>query len=258
MIKIDSLDFFREKVGILRSLTLEIEAGEAVSVVGPNGAGKTTFLKCLCRLLQVPDRKIFLKGRCLNSFSRTELSRKIGYVPQGTVASNLPYTVLDFVRMGRYPYQGPFSRYSPRDLEAVEEAMDQTGISRLRDRFLFELSGGEQQKVQLAAALAQSPEILLLDEPGAHLDPGWNAEITRILKRINRKQGATIVMATHDLNTAISNSDRILALKEGRIHYLGESPGFADAGILESLFNYPFSILNDPGSGKKVLPKDIK
>jgi len=255
MIRVDGLDFFREEKQILRGLSLEIRAGEAVAVVGPNGAGKSTFLKCLCRLLRVPDRVILIQGRCINAFRRTSLSRRIGYVAQGAGGRNLPYSVLDFVSMGRYPYQGPFSRPSPRDREAVEEALELTGTTGLKNRFLRELSGGEQQKAHLAAALAQSPEILLLDEPGAYLDPGWNAEISRVLRQVNRERGVTLVSVTHDLNTALAGSDRILALKGGEIRYFAESAGFADPRILREVFDHPFTVLEHPGTGKRVLPE---
>ncbi len=255
MIKVESLNFRREEIQILRDLSLEIVRGESVAVVGPNGAGKTTLLKCLCRLLRVPDQRILIQERCINQFRRAELARKIGYVSQGSAGSGLPYTVHDFVSMGRYPYLGPLSAPGAADRKAVAEALEQTSTAHLRDRYLFELSSGEQQKVQLAAALAQSPEILLLDEPGAHLDPGWNAEITRLLQHINRVKGVTLVSVTHDLNTAISGSERVLALKDGEIHYFAGSSGFADARILEELYNHPFTVLDHPGLGKRVLPE---
>ena len=210
------------------------------------------------RLLRVADNKISVQGRCINKYRQAELSRIVGYVPQGGGGRDLPYTVGEFVSMGRYPYLKPFSSLSSHDRSAVEEALEQTSTSHLRDRCLFELSGGEQQKVQLAAALAQSPEILLLDEPGAYLDPGWNAEIQRVLRRVNREQGVTLVSVTHDLNSAISGSGRVLALKEGRIHYFAGSRDFADARILEELFNHPFTVLDHRELGKKVLPEALE
>ncbi|MFH1964422.1 MAG: ABC transporter ATP-binding protein [Acidobacteriota bacterium] len=255
MINVNNLNFYRDENPVLSDLSLGIRKGESIAVVGPNGSGKTTLLKCLCRLLRTPDKTIFIQERNINDYRQAELSRLIGYVPQGGGGQNLPYTVHDFVSMGRYPYLKPFSAPSPRDRSAVDEALSQTSTAHLKGRYLFELSGGEQQKVQLAAALAQSPEILLLDEPGAYLDPGWNAEIHRVLRRVNREQGVTLVSVTHDLNSAISVSGRILALKEGRIHYFAESSGFADARILKELFNHPFTVLDHPKLGKKVLPE---
>lgn len=258
MIQVNNLNFNRDKNKILSALSFEIGQGESVAIVGPNGAGKTTLLKCLCRLLKSRDNKVLIQGRCINKYRQAELSRIIGYVPQGGGGRDLPYTVHEFVSMGRYPYLKPFSSPSPHDRSVVEKALSQTSTSHLQDRYLFELSGGEQQKVQLASALAQSPEILLLDEPGAYLDPGWNAEIQRVLRRINRGQGVTLVSVTHDLNSAIAGSNRVLALKEGGIHYFAESRGFADARILEELFNHPFTVLDDPAIGKKVLPKALE
>jgi iron complex transport system ATP-binding protein len=258
MIQVNNLNFNREENQVLRDLSFEVGKGESIAIVGPNGAGKTTLLKCLCRLLRARDNKILIQGRCINEYRQAELSRIIGYVPQGGGGQNLPYTVRDFVFMGRYPYLKPFSSPSPHDRSAVEEALSQTSTSHLQGRYLFELSGGEQQKVQLAAALAQAPEILLLDEPGAYLDPGWNAEIHRVLRRVNREKGVTLVSVTHDLNSAISGSNRVLALKEGSIHYFAESSGFADAKILRELFNHPFTVLDHPELGKKVLPEALE
>jgi len=128
----------------------------------------------------------------------------------------------------------------------------------LQDRYMFELSGGEQQKAHLAAALAQSPEIMLLDEPGAHLDPGWNAEIHKLLRSVNRERAVTLVSVTHDLNTALTGFGKVLALKEGTVHYFDKSSGLADSKILQELFNHPFSILDHPEQGKRILPEVLE
>lgn len=258
MIKVDNLNFFREEKPVLRDITFEIGRGESLAVVGPNGAGKTTLLKCLCRLLRIGDQKVFVKDRCINDYRQSELAEITGYVPQGSVGHALPYTVYDFVAMGRYPYLHFLSGLKNEDRQAVEDALEQTSMSELRNRYLFELSGGEQQKAHLAAALAQSPEILLLDEPGAHLDPGWNAEIHKVLKKVNREKKVTLVSVTHDLNTALAGFNKILALKEGSIHYFDTSAGFADARILRDLFNHPFTVLDHPSQGQKIFPEVLK
>ena len=258
MIKVNNLNFFREEKPVLRDITFRIEKGDSVAVVGPNGAGKTTLLKCLCRLLRVGGRKISIKDRCINDYRQSELAEITGYVPQGSVGHTLPYTVYDFVSMGRYPYLNFLSSMASEDRQAVEEALEQTSMSELRNRYLFELSGGEQQKAYLAAALAQSPEILLLDEPGAHLDPGWNAEIHKVLKKVNRERKVTLISVTHDLNTALAGFSKILALKEGSMRYFDKSTGFADARILRDLFNHPFTVLDHPSQGLKIFPEVLK
>jgi len=258
MIKVDRLNFNREENRVLCDLSFEIGRGESIAVVGPNGAGKTTLLKCLCRLLRIPDRKILIKDRCINDYRQSELAEITGYVPQGGIGHTLPYTVYDFVAMGRYPYLNFLSSLTAEDRTAVEEALEQTSMSGLKTRYMFELSGGEQQKAHLAAALAQSPEILLLDEPGAHLDPGWNAEIHKVLKRINKEKQVTLVSVTHDLNTALTGFSKILALKNGSIHYFDESSGFAETRILRKLFSHPFTILDHTGQGKRILPEVLE
>jgi len=258
MIKVNNLDFHHNDKPVLRDISFSISGGESVAIVGPNGAGKTTLLKCLGRLLRVQDRKILIKNRWIYDYGQSELARIIGYVPQGSVGHALPYTVQDFVAMGRYPYQRFLSPESKEDRRTVQEALELTSMDSLRHRYMFELSGGEQQKAHLAAALAQSPEILLLDEPGAHLDPGWNAEIHKVLRRVNKEQTVTLVSVTHDLNTALTGFNKVLALKEGTIHYFDKSSGLADDTVLQELFNHPFTILDHPERGKRILPEVLE
>lgn len=258
MIKVNNLNFCHDDKSVLRDITFDISRGESVAIVGPNGAGKTTLLKCICRILRVPDGKILLKNRCINRYTQAEMAAISAYVPQGNVGTTLPYTVHDFVAMGRYPYQRFLSPETAEDRQAVHEALELTSMDGLRDRYLFELSGGEQQKSHLAAALAQSPEIMLLDEPGAHLDPGWNAEIHRLLRSVNREREVTLVSVTHDLNTALTGFSKVLALKEGKVHYFDDSSGLADRTILQELFNHPFAILDHPEWGKRILPEVLE
>ena len=198
---------------ILRSLTFSVRKSERIAIVGPNGAGKTTLLKCLNRIHFRGRGSIRVAGRPLKEYSQDELARRLAYVPQAEGLS-VPFTVEEFVLMGRYPHLGPLTSVGQKDREAVRGALEATGTTSFAERSLDTLSGGERQKVFLAAALTQEADILLLDEPAAFLDPAHQVDIYRLLRRIHRERGTTILSVTHDLNTALTHSDRVLALRE--------------------------------------------
>ena len=201
---------------VLHDVGFALAPGERVAVIGPNGAGKSTLVKCLAGLLRPDAGEILLDGRPLGTFTQRERARRIAYVPQPT-DGGLPFRVRDFVLMGRYPHAIPLSGPSAADSAAVDRALALTGTECFADRVHRTLSGGERQKVMLAAALAQEADLLLLDEPTAFLDPGHQQEIDAILAAVHRDHGTTILSVTHDLNRAALSHRRILALRDGRI-----------------------------------------
>lgn len=247
LIKIENYFFRLGKVQILKDISLTVREGEYVSVVGPNGAGKTTLLKCLNRIYTGGKGTIEIAGRPLRAYSQRELARIMSYVPQVN-GGILPYSVNEFVLMGRYPYLGPFSSTRPEDREAVDRALDMTGLAGLGDRFLDSLSGGERQKVFVAAALAQGAKILLLDEPATFLDPRHQVEINLILKRVNRESGVTIISVTHDINTAFAWSEKVLALKNGEAVYCGPTNEIIEKNLLAEIYGISFRLVAQPGS----------
>ncbi len=211
---------------VLCGIGFRVQAGERVALIGPNGAGKTTLIKCLNGLLRISEGVVMLAGRSLREYGPRELARTAAYVPQ-PMSAGLPFKVRDFVAMGRYPYGGVWRGTSPEDQEAVEWALRLTGTVEFAERRHDTLSGGERQKVMLAAALAQRTPLLLLDEPSAFLDPGHQHEIDGILQTVSRRLGVTLITATHDLNRAALTSDRVLGLRDGRL--------LCDATPLEAL-----------------------
>jgi iron complex transport system ATP-binding protein len=250
-----SLSGFSLQIGgrrILDRISLTVEAGEFVSVIGPNGAGKTTLLKCLDGILRGGEGRIEVKGRPLSAYSSRELARLISYVPPGD-GTPIPFTVREFVLLARYPHLSPFSSGGKEDREAVWAALEATGTGSLADRYLDTLSGGERQKVLIAAALAQGGEILLLDEPTAFLDPKHEEEVYRILVQINREGGRTVISVTHDLNHALLVSKRILALKGGSVLFFGPPQIMVEQSILELAFEKSFRYLSHPDSGKVLV-----
>ncbi len=223
---------------ILNSVSVEIEPGEYVSIIGPNGAGKTTLMRCL--LGMIPYRgSVQIDGQeCAQANSR-QLAKTVSYVPQ-THDLEFPLSVFDFVMMGRYPYLSPLAPAQKKDRNAVERALDVTGTTEFRDRLLRTLSGGERQKVYIAAALAQETPIILLDEPATFLDWKHQAEVMQLLKNINAECGTTIVAVNHDLNSAAHWSDRIVAIKDGSVLFEGPPSEIIQPAPLKELFETAF------------------
>lgn len=197
---------------ILHDISLAIQDKEFVGIIGPNGSGKSTFLKCLYRVLQPNGGKIFFDGTELSSLSHRDTALKMAVVAQHSTV-NFDFSVLEMVLMGRSPYKGLLDRDQIDDYEIARHALAQVGLSDFESRNFNTLSGGEQQRVILARALAQRTECLVLDEPTNHLDIKYQLELMTIVKRLD----ATVVSAIHDLNLAAIYCDRIIALKDGHI-----------------------------------------
>jgi iron complex transport system ATP-binding protein len=237
---------------ILRDVAFEVRSGEYFSIIGPNGAGKTTLLKCLDRILTGGSGEIRVLGRPLAEYRQRDLARHMSYVPQAD-GRQFPFTVEQFVLMGRYPYLSPFSSIRPEDRRAVDEAMQLTGTAPFADRQLDTLSGGERQKVYIAAALAQGAEILLLDEPTTFLDYRHQAEIRNVLVRANAGSGVTIVTVTHDVNRAVLDSDRIMALRDGTVAFCGGPKDVMKPEVLERIYQTSLLLVEHPNTGLPVI-----
>jgi iron complex transport system ATP-binding protein len=201
---------------VLDNVSLGIERGSFTGLLGPNGCGKTTLLKVASGVLRPARGVVRLDGRAIDTIPRRELARHVAVVPQETHPA-FDYTVLEMVLMGRHPHLGSFQLEGPHDLEVAREALVATGTSHLADRSYMTLSGGEKQRVVIASALAQEPEVLFLDEPTASLDLRYQLDIASLLARLNRDRNVTMVLATHDLNLAASLCERLVVMRDGRI-----------------------------------------
>ncbi|MGH2351362.1 MAG: ABC transporter ATP-binding protein, partial [Chloroflexota bacterium] len=202
----------------LDGVSLQIERGEYVALLGPNGAGKSTLLRLLAGLLAAHAGHILLAGQPLRRHSRRTLAQRIAVLPQRLQLS-FDASVEDLVFLGRTPHSPPLAALrgpSARDRAAVEAAMEATDTARFRGRAVQELSGGEQQRVALALALAQEPEVLLLDEPTSHLDPGHAQAVLDLVATLRRRRGLTVVAVIHDLNLAALYAERLIVLHESR------------------------------------------
>ncbi|HEU4344313.1 MAG TPA: ABC transporter ATP-binding protein [Candidatus Binatia bacterium] len=215
-IQTDNLTFAYKDNPVLDGVSLSVEKGEMLGILGPNGSGKTTLLKILSAVLK-GDGNVKLNGRNVIDYGKRELSRIFAVVPQES-QFNFPFTVAEIVLMGRASHHSPFAFEGTRDLEVARESMQLTETASLANRYLHELSGGEKQRVMIARALAQEPEILLLDEPSAFLDLKHQIQILELMRRLNRERGVTVVAALHDVNLAAVFFPRLLMLRDGRIY----------------------------------------
>lgn len=197
---------------ILKGVNLEAGKQELVGVIGPNGSGKSTLLKCIYRVLQPNGGAIYLDGKFLNEHSYKESARKIAVVAQHNYY-NFDFSVRDVVLMGRAPHKRALDRDNAEDFRIVDESLDTVGMRSLSNRSFSTLSGGEQQRVILARALAQQTPCLILDEPTNHLDIKYQLQLMDLVRGLDR----TVIAAVHDLNIAAMYCDRLYAVKDGKI-----------------------------------------
>jgi iron complex transport system ATP-binding protein len=217
----------RMEDAVFRDVGFSVQRGEVFCILGPNGTGKSTLLKCLMNLLRPQAGSIEMDGVSLSTLGVSRIARQVAYVPQ-TQVSAFPFTILEIVVMGRAPHLSLLQSPSSKDLKIALAAMDGIGIGHLADRSCNSVSGGEWQLTLIARALAQEPEILLLDEPTSHLDIANQMKILHVVKTLAEK-GLTILMASHFPDHALLVSTVAAILNRGRLVYHGP----ADAVITE-------------------------
>ena len=220
-LRVNKIEFAYDSTPVLENISMELDRSEILGIVGPNGTGKSTLIRCIDRILKPQQGTILLDENDITTMNRMEIARKMGYVPQSTTRV-FPASVIDTVLMGRRPHLGWKS--SEGDLDKVLEILELLGIVEFAMRDFNEISGGQQQKVLIARALAQEADVLLLDEPTSNLDIRHQLEVMKIMTDIVRKNGISAVMAIHDLNLASRYTDRILMMNGGRIFAAGD-PG---------------------------------
>ncbi|MDD4690458.1 MAG: ABC transporter ATP-binding protein [Eubacteriales bacterium] len=199
---------------ILHNISFLGSCGEVIALAGPNGCGKTTLLKCIGGLHRPESGEIMIDGKRLSMMSMRESARHIGYVPQDT-GTIFAISVINAVLLGRTPYIR--LRASEEDIEVAEQAIEQMGLSAIAFRMMNELSGGERQRAVIARALAQQPDILLLDEPTSSLDLRHQLETLEIVRNIAREKNLLVILSIHDLNLAGRFADRIIMIENGSL-----------------------------------------
>ncbi len=217
-LKVKDVEFGYNGILVLEGISIDLDRSEIIGIVGPNGAGKSTLIRCIDRILTPGGGTILLDGADISKMTRMEIAKEMGYVPQ-TTTRVFPATVFDTVLMGRRPHLGWKS--SVEDIDNVLEVLELLGIMEFAMRDFNEISGGQQQKVLIARALAQEADILLLDEPTSNLDIRHQLEVMDIMQGIVRTKGISAIVAIHDLNLASRYTDRLLMMNGGRIFAAG-------------------------------------
>ncbi|NLL58671.1 MAG: ABC transporter ATP-binding protein [Firmicutes bacterium] len=243
----------------LDGLDFSIKARDFVALIGPNGAGKSSLLRCIGRLLKPARGTVYLDSRELHKIPLTDTAKLISVVPQDT-AVDFDFSVEEIVAMGRYPYLKRFQKETSRDREIIRTAMEAVGITGLAGKAVTDLSGGERQRVIIARALAQEPELLLLDEPTANLDINFQVEFLELARRLNRAKGTTIIAAIHDLNLASQFFDTFILLAEKKILSFGKPEEVLTAENIYRAYGTPAVIQRNPLNGKltvTVLKRDL-
>jgi iron complex transport system ATP-binding protein len=239
---------------ILDDVSFRVAGGEVLGIVGPNGSGKTSLLKLLARLASPQQGGIKLFGRDLMEMGQDEIARVVGVVPQDT-EQLFPFTVAETVLMGRFPHHprdrwgGGFRWESEQDVAITEEAMITMDVVHLAQRAVTDLSGGERQRTMIARALAQTPRVLLLDEPTAFLDLYHQVEIGSVLCRLKNDRGLTVILVSHDLNLVSQYCDRLVLIDDGQVIRLGSPEDVIEPVVLEQVYRCKVLIDRHPISG---------
>lgn len=253
IIECNDFSFFYGERRILDNIHFALERGDWLSIIGTNGSGKSTLLKSMLRLVKGRAAgEICVAGRSVGEYSQKDLARILAYVPQagGKVP---PFTILEFLNLSRYPFELHSYARKPRVCASVERALELTNISHLAERRMDQLSGGQVQRAFLAAALAQDAGVLLLDEPTSFLDPRHAHEMNELLKNLHSRDNYTIIMVTHDLSLPLDAGGKALVLRNSGQLYFGPVDDLVGQGVLEDAFEYEFSYLAHPKTGKPLV-----
>lgn len=251
-LRAEHLDLSYDGRVVASDLSVLLPPGLLSVIVGPNACGKSTLLRALTRLLTPTAGQVTLDETPLDSFAPKALARRVGLLPQSSVAP-FGLCVADLVARGRFPHQRMLQQWSQEDAAAVQRAMDATGVEHLADRPVDELSGGQRQRVWLALLLAQDTPIMLLDEPTTFLDVGHQLEVLELCRRLQREEGRTLALVLHDLNQASRYADHLIVLHDGRVAACGHPSEILTTELLAEVFGLEALLLDDPVSGRPMV-----
>jgi len=241
----------------LDDINLQLEPHDYLCIIGPNGAGKSTLLKTLMGIVSPSSGNIIIADSPLEQLSQRQLARHLSYVAQSH-NQHLNFTVAEFIKMGRYPHHGVFSSWETADQTAFDNAVALTQTEAFLSRQIPTLSGGECQRVMIAAALCQQTPFLLLDEPTSFLDPRHQVKVHQLIQNLNQQHQVGIIEVTHDINHAVQHSQQILALKSGKAIWTGQATDFlASPHLSEELYDQHFVLTKHPETGQQIaLPSE--
>lgn len=237
---------------IVSDMDVDIQSDRITTIIGPNGSGKSTVLKAITRLIRYQKGSVILNGRDILSMKPKELSCTIGVLPQ-IHSAPADFRVKELVSYGRMPHQKLLSGLSDEDERIIRWAMDVTGTWQFREKSIFEISGGERQRVWIATVLAQKPEILFLDEPTTYLDISHQLETMQLVRKLNRETGIGVVMVLHDLTQALEVSDHIIVIKNGKKYSEGTPEEVITPEMMRDVYQVACDILYVPGREKPII-----
>lgn len=237
---------------VINDMSLTIDRRQITSIIGPNGSGKSTVLKAITRLLKYQKGDISVDSRSLTAFKPKELARIFGVLSQKHSAP-ADFRVKELVSYGRMPHQKALAGLTEKDRAAIDEAMRKTNTYHLRDKSIFECSGGEAQHVWIAMVLAQDPQILFLDEPTTYLDVSHQMEVMQLVRKLNRETGIGVVMVLHDLGQAMEVSDRIIVIKNGAKYAEGTPEEVITPKMLKEVYSIDADVIRVAGRSKPII-----
>lgn len=246
VLRVSNVGFGYKDERTLEDISFEIGRGEFVALMGPNGSGKTTMMRCINRIMSVDSGRIEIDGQDISALTMREISRMCTTVPADT-ALDFSLSVRDYVSLGRSPYIKTIWWEDEEDERLIGDAMWDLGVAAYANRRLQELSSGERARVLLAKGIVQTPKLLLVDEPSAHLDIKYKVQIMEILRDLSRK-GLTVLIASHDINLLTRFCDRILLLSKGRIVDYGLPGDVVSESSIEEVFGIKVKVVEEGGT----------
>jgi len=253
IIKAEKLSYNYGQLQALKDIDFQVKSGELLGVIGPNGSGKTTLVKNITGVLK-SDGQVYFNNKeiSLSSLDRKSIARKIGVVPQKSQLKG-DFTVREVIEMGRYPHQSKFKKDDNSGRKVVDKIIDKLNLNKFTERFTGELSGGEFQKVLVARALAQEPEILIFDEATSHLDINHSIDIFKLARELIKQNQLTVIAIIHDLNLAAQFCDRLMVLKKGEKVSIGNPEEIITEEMLSSIFDLEALIKTNPANKRPFI-----
>ena len=236
------------------AVDVTLNSGDFVGLIGPNGSGKSTLIRCIAGAMKLWEGKVLYREKASENLTRRDVAQFVGVVPQVSVPV-FNFTVRDLVAMGRYPFLRALRGLLPSDWDAVDRALYLAGVDALAERPIGELSGGERQRVIIARALAQTPRVLLLDEPSNHLDINHQIEIFDLLYRLNREEGLALLCSMHDLNLAAQYCQHIWIMDRGGMRAKGATAEVIQSDLLSSVYGVEIRVEKGAEGGLRIMPR---
>ena len=240
-----------QKRPLIKDIEIGLKKGDILTLIGPNGAGKSTILKSIAKQLELISGVVYLDKQSLSQMSGTELSRKMAVVLTDKLKTEM-MTCEEVVATGRYPYTGHFGILSKEDYRMVEEAMELVHVTEIKDRDYTQISDGQRQRVMLARAICQEPEIIILDEPTSYLDVKYKLEFLSILQEMRRKKGLTVIMSLHELELAARVADKILCVNGAYVDSFGTPEEIFVPGYINQLFGIASGCFDEENSNMEL------